>query len=103
MAIGARSQSARTYLEKNYTTFENCNSSLSITHTTGSLDELIRHALLAVRESLASSAEGLTIKNCSVGIVGENQPFEILEGDRLQAYVSTVQIYSFLFLDYIAQ
>jgi len=79
MAIGARSQSAKTYLEKNFDSFENA-----------SLDELIKHSLLALRETTQSS-EGLTSKNCSVGIVGQNQLFEILEGSRLSVYLESFE------------
>jgi len=77
MAIGARSQSAKTYLEKHFGSFENL-----------SLDELIKHSLLALRETLQSSSDGLTAKNCSVGIVGENHDLKILEGDALASYLS---------------
>jgi hypothetical protein len=42
-AIGARSQSAKTYLEKRYQTFEDC-----------SRDDLIKHGLLALRETIGS-------------------------------------------------
>jgi len=78
MAIGARSQSAKTYLEKHFQSFENL-----------SLDELVKHSLLALRETIQSS-DGLTAKNCSIGIVGENQKLEILEGDRLTVYLSSL-------------
>jgi len=80
MAIGARSQSAKTYLEKTFTTFESA-----------SLDDLIKHGLTALSETLQSSSEGLTIKNCSVGIVGENQSFVILEGTQLQPYLANLE------------
>jgi 20S proteasome subunit alpha 6 len=50
MAIGARSQSARTYLEKNLAAFINC-----------PLDELIKHALRALRDTLPNEIE-LTTK-----------------------------------------
>jgi len=79
MAIGARSQSAKTYLEKHFELFENA-----------SLDELIKHGLLALRETVQSSTEGLNSKNCSVGIVGLNQPYETLEGAKLQPYLDAV-------------
>jgi len=79
MAIGARSQSAKTYLEKHFQSFENL-----------SLDELIKHALLALRETIQSSSDGLTAKNCSIGIVGENQKLEILEGDKLKVYLASL-------------
>jgi len=78
MAIGARSQSAKTYLEKKFETFEKA-----------SLEELIRHGLTALRETLQS--ESLTSKNCSVAIVGENQKFEILEGSKLQPYLDSME------------
>ena len=50
MAIGARSQSARTYLEKHLNEFPTCN-----------LDELIKHALRALRDTLPNEIE-LSIK-----------------------------------------
>lgn len=53
-----------------------------------SLDELIKHALKALKETLQSSSDGLNAKNCAVGIVGKDQQFEILEGAKLQKYVN---------------
>jgi len=47
-SIGARSQSAKTYLEKKFETFENA-----------TLDELIKHGLTAIRETLGSATETL--------------------------------------------
>jgi 20S proteasome subunit alpha 6 len=41
MAIGSRSQTSRTYLEKEFENFDNC-----------SLDDLIKHALKALAASL---------------------------------------------------
>jgi 20S proteasome subunit alpha 6 len=81
MAIGARSQPAKTYLEKHFSTFENL-----------SLEELINHGLLALRETLQSSSEGLNTKNVSIGIVGEDQKFEILEGSKLQTYLDNLNV-----------
>ena len=57
-AIGARSQMARTYLERNLDAFADCGR-----------EELVKHGLLALKESLAQDKE-LTIENCSVGVVG---------------------------------
>ncbi|MCJ1376830.1 hypothetical protein MMC20_008075 [Loxospora ochrophaea] len=57
-AIGARSQMARTYLERNLPEFEN-----------SSRDELIKHGLRALKESLSQDKE-LTIENTSVGVIG---------------------------------
>ncbi|KAL9002355.1 MAG: hypothetical protein Q9188_004710 [Gyalolechia gomerana] len=57
-AIGARSQMARTYLERNLDSFHNCGS-----------EELVTHGLKALKESLNQDKE-LTIENASVGVVG---------------------------------
>lgn len=57
-AIGARSQMARTYLEKNAESFAECGR-----------DELVRHGLRALKETLVQDRE-LTVENTSVGAVG---------------------------------
>ncbi|RMZ78989.1 hypothetical protein DV737_g3629, partial [Chaetothyriales sp. CBS 132003] len=57
-AIGARSQMARTYLERNLDKFAD-----------SSKEELIKHGLLALKESLAQDKE-LTVDNTSLGIIG---------------------------------
>lgn len=50
MAIGARSQSARTYLEKHLNEFLSCD-----------LDELVKHGLRALRDTLPNEVD-LSIK-----------------------------------------
>jgi len=57
-AIGARSQMARTYLERHLDKFADCDR-----------EELIKHALQALKESLAQDKE-LTIDNTSLAIIG---------------------------------
>lgn len=57
-AIGARSQMARTYLERHLDEFADC-----------SREELLKHGLRALKESLAQDKE-LTVDNTSAGIVG---------------------------------
>lgn len=57
-AIGARSQMARTYLERNLDEFESCGR-----------EDLVKHGLKALRESLAQDKE-LTVENTSIGIIG---------------------------------
>ncbi|KAG6169078.1 hypothetical protein E4U25_004897 [Claviceps purpurea] len=57
-AIGARSQMARTYLERNVDAFADC-----------SREELVKHGLKALRESLVQDKE-LTVENTSVSLVG---------------------------------
>jgi len=80
ISIGARSQSAKTYLEKNFASFGNV-----------TLKELIRHGLLALRETLQTEEDTLTSKNVSVGIVGEGQKFEIIEGAALQVHLDSLE------------
>ncbi|KAH8682803.1 putative proteasome subunit alpha type-1 [Tricladium varicosporioides] len=71
-AIGARSQMARTYLERNLDEFAKCGK-----------EELIVHGLKALKESLAQDKE-LTVENCSVGVVGVRKEGEkAIEGFRL--------------------
>lgn len=62
MSIGARSQSAKTYLEAHFDEFADCD-----------LDTLIKHGLHALRETLQQDKE-LTIHNTSIGIVGVAPP-----------------------------
>ncbi|EMD41011.1 20S proteasome subunit [Gelatoporia subvermispora B] len=88
ISIGARSQSAKTYLEKHYEEFMDC-----------SLEELITHGLHALRETLQQD-KGLTINNTSIGIVGlagahekdvpPEGPFRILEGETIQVYLESM-------------
>ena len=61
-AIGARSQMARTYLERHLDEFADCGR-----------EELIRHGLRACKESLVQDKE-LTVDNTSVGVVGLAAP-----------------------------
>ena len=57
-AIGARSQMARTYLERHLSEFENA-----------SRDDLVKHGLRALKESLSQDKE-LTVENTSLGVTG---------------------------------
>ena len=59
-AIGARSQMARTYLERHLEEFPDCDR-----------EGLIKHGLRALKESLAQDKE-LTVDNTSVGVIGLN-------------------------------
>jgi len=79
MAIGARSQAGRTYLERHFEEFPEL-----------SLDELIQHALLALRETLGSGTE-LTSSNVAVGYVSVDQKFTLLEDDAIEPYVLAVK------------
>src|SRR5580704_519088 len=57
-SLGARSQSARTYLEREYESFANCTK-----------EELVAHGLKALRECLAQDKE-LNVQNTTVAVVG---------------------------------
>jgi len=75
-AMGARSQSAKTYLEKHVESFADM-----------PIDDLIRAALNALK---GSASDGLTSANAVVGFVGKNTSFTILENDAIREYVSAV-------------
>ncbi|KAF7353051.1 Proteasome subunit alpha type [Mycena venus] len=88
MSIGARSQSAKTYLEKHYKSFDDC-----------SLEDLVRHGLHALRETLQQDKE-LNVNNTSIGIIGPagasetgvppSGPFRILEGDKIEVFLQSM-------------
>jgi 20S proteasome subunit alpha 6 len=78
MSIGARSQSARTYLEKNLDKFANCN-----------LNELVRHGLLALRECLPNDME-LNSKNVSLAIVGKDHPFTVYDDQKVEQFLALI-------------
>jgi 20S proteasome subunit alpha 6 len=80
MAIGSRSQTSRTYLEKEFESFESC-----------SVDDLIKHAVKALAASLAGDAE-LDSKNASVAVVGLNTPYRVIEGADIQKYLDAVTV-----------
>lgn len=85
-AIGARSQMARTYLERNIDAFADC-----------SREELVKHGLKALKESLVQDKE-LTVENTSVGVVGVNkesgrssiEPFKLYDGFEVQEWIESV-------------
>lgn len=76
-AIGARSQMARTYLERNLAEFEGCGK-----------EELVKHALRALKESLTQDKE-LTVDNTSVGVGGIGDDFKLFEGQEITGWLET--------------
>jgi 20S proteasome subunit alpha 6 len=79
MAIGARSQAGRTYLERHFESFPDLE-----------LDELIKHSLLALQETLGTGQD-LSAANVAVGYVGLNGGFTILEDETIAPYVESVK------------
>jgi 20S proteasome subunit alpha 6 len=77
MAIGARSQSAKTYLEKNYEQFAPLG-----------WEELIKHGLKALKAS-AQETE-LSEHNVSVGVVGKDFKFRNLNADELKGFLAEI-------------
>ncbi|CAK9865464.1 unnamed protein product [Sphagnum jensenii] len=77
-AIGSRSQAAKTYLERKFETFMECTK-----------EELIRHGLFAVKESLQE--EELSSGNCGVAVVGIDEPFVVLDPKTLQSYIESLE------------
>lgn len=80
MAIGARSQSAKTYLEKHFPTFETCE-----------LDGLVKHALKALSGCVSGDKE-LDAQGATVAIVGKDTVFQVLDGDELQPYFDSIEL-----------
>lgn len=76
MAIGAKCQSAKTYLEKNFESFGSV-----------SRDELIAHGVKALRASAAENE--LTVNNVSVGVVSKDEKFHLLNATELQAVLTS--------------
>jgi 20S proteasome subunit alpha 6 len=84
-AIGARSQMARTYLERHLDEFPDCDR-----------DRLIDHALRALKESLSQDRE-LTIDNTTVGVVGVGSEatkgkidiFKLYDGQEVTAFLES--------------
>jgi len=73
--IGARSQMARTYLERNLESFEGA-----------SKEELIAHALRALKDSLSQDKE-LTVENTSIGVGGIDETFKLYEGQDIASWL----------------
>jgi 20S proteasome subunit alpha 6 len=112
VSIGARSQSAKTYLEKHFESFADCTTyrirhidisplfrawlSQQIVYVptrdariTGSLEDLIRHGLHAPRETLQQD-KALTTNNTSTGILGTRGVREAA-GAPVEVYLQTMQ------------
>lgn len=78
-AIGSRSQAAKTYLERRFDKFKD-----------SSRDDLIKDALLAIRETL----QGETMKSsiCTIAIVGAGESFHVLDNETVQKLIDAFEI-----------
>ncbi|CBQ69518.1 probable PRE5-20S proteasome subunit (alpha6) [Sporisorium reilianum SRZ2] len=92
MSIGARSQSAKTYLERKYDEFSNA-----------TLEELVLHGLYALRDTLPQNKD-LELDQVSVAVVGpgadadvsspharRGEKFRVVEGDELRPYMDKLE------------
>jgi 20S proteasome subunit alpha 6 len=79
MAIGARSQAARTYMEKFLNDFRECE-----------LEELVKHGLRALRDTLPNEVD-LTNKNVSIAIVGKDHPFTVYDDAGVDPYLAGIE------------
>ncbi|VIO89840.1 Proteasome subunit alpha type 1, putative [Brugia malayi] len=77
-SIGARSQSARTYLERNLDQFPTAN-----------VEQLVEYALLALRDTLPAE-DSLSKKNTTIAIVGKGTPFKVMEDDDVQPFLDRI-------------
>jgi len=79
MAIGGRSTSAKTYLEKHFETFP-----------VADADALVQHALEAMNKTTASD-QTLTVKNTAVIVIGKDSKFRELPPDELQKFIDKLE------------
>ena len=81
LAIGARAQSAKTYITKFYDDgkdgFEGC-----------SREQLIRHAIRSLKGCGHGDNAELTAKNVAVAIVGKDEKFRMVEGEELVQHLT---------------
>eukprot|EP00474_Spongospora_subterranea_P008680 CRZ09138.1 hypothetical protein [Spongospora subterranea] len=75
-ALGARSQSAKTYLEKHFETFDNASD-----------EELIEFAIKSLRGP--SPTGEITVDNIEIAIVSTSRPFTIIGEEELTARISS--------------
>ncbi len=92
MSIGARSQSAKTYLERKYEEF-----------ASASLEDLVLHGLYALRDTLPQNKD-LELDQVSVAVVGpgadadvnsaaarRGEKFRVVEGEELRPYMDRLE------------
>ncbi|CAB0040540.1 unnamed protein product [Trichogramma brassicae] len=77
-ARGAESRGARTYLEKHLDEFTSCK-----------VEDLVRHGLRSARDTLPSEVH-LSTKNITIGVVGKDTEFKILDDAETQRYLVEV-------------
>jgi len=79
MAIGGKSTSAKTYLEKHFPSFEGAD-----------VESLIQHALEAMNKT-TSSDQSLTAKNTAVAVIGADSKYRELPAEELQKFIDKLE------------
>eukprot|EP00994_Dinema_validum_P002334 NODE_1508_length_926_cov_129.026226_g1170_i0.p1 GENE.NODE_1508_length_926_cov_129.026226_g1170_i0~~NODE_1508_length_926_cov_129.026226_g1170_i0.p1 ORF type:complete len:266 (+),score=79.94 NODE_1508_length_926_cov_129.026226_g1170_i0:60-800(+) len=79
ISIGARSQSAKTYLEKHFESFE-----------TMELNDMVTHCLKALQSTTSEGVE-LNQHNTTVAIVGKDRDFTVYDDDAVAEFVDKLQ------------
>ena len=74
-SIGARSQSAKTYLERTFEEFGDA-----------SKEDLVLHGLKSLRESLAQDKE-LTVENTSISVIGVGEKYELYDNEDVKPWL----------------
>ncbi len=81
MAIGSRSQSGKTFLERTFEKYKDFD-----------LDTLIKHAVLALRETVSSAKDTeLTSENTAISVVGADTPFTVYEDEAVKPYLAMIE------------
>eukprot|EP01061_Rhynchopus_euleeides_P030520 TRINITY_DN50685_c0_g1_i1.p1 TRINITY_DN50685_c0_g1~~TRINITY_DN50685_c0_g1_i1.p1 ORF type:complete len:248 (+),score=95.99 TRINITY_DN50685_c0_g1_i1:127-870(+) len=80
MAIGERSQSARTYLENHFEKFDAL-----------SLDELVAHVLRSLETTCGGKVDKLTPENTTIAIVGNDRDFTTYQDNEAKQWLDTYQ------------
>lgn len=80
MAIGARAQSGKTYLEKHTASFGGCN-----------VDELVKHGIKAIAGCVQSD-KTLDSSNLSIVVVGPNGQYTLYDGEATQPYLDSIDL-----------
>jgi len=78
MAIGSRSQAARTYLERTFDSYPDA-----------TVDDLINHALLAIKESAPDHE--INSRNVSIAVVEMGEDYKQLDDELVQPYIDRLQ------------
>merc|ERR1712039_639597 len=79
MAIGGKSTSAKTYLEKHFESFADSD-----------VDQLVHHAVEAMNKTTGSD-QNLTVKNTAVAIIGPDGKYREVSTEQLQGCIDKLE------------